>query len=38
MVFDALIEPETGRYLTDLNAFMWRWNRLSVGVEPRADG
>lgn len=28
MVFDALIEPETGRYLTDLDAFWWRWERL----------
>lgn len=28
MVFDALIEPETGRYLTDLAAFWWRWRQL----------
>jgi len=28
MVFDALIEPETGRYLTDFDAFCWRWTRL----------
>lgn len=28
MVFDALIEPATGRYLTDLDAFWWRWTQL----------
>jgi hypothetical protein len=31
MVFDALIEPGTGRYLTDLDAFWWRWARLQAG-------
>jgi hypothetical protein len=28
MVFDAIIEPETGEYLTDLEAFWWRWERM----------
>jgi len=28
MVFDALIEPATGRYLTDFDAFLWRWEQL----------
>jgi hypothetical protein len=37
MVFDALIEPETGRYVTDLDEFMWRWERLGVGAEPRSE-
>jgi hypothetical protein len=31
MVFDALIEPDTGRYLTDLDAFWWRWAQLGAG-------
>jgi hypothetical protein len=26
MVFDAMVEPQTGRYLTDFEAFWWRWN------------
>jgi hypothetical protein len=29
MVFDAMIEPETGRYLTDFEAFWWRWRQVS---------
>jgi len=28
MVFDALIVPQTGTYLTDFDAFWWRWERL----------
>jgi hypothetical protein len=32
MVFDALIDPANGRYLTDLEAFWWRWERLGAGL------
>lgn len=35
MVFDALIEPGTGRYLTDLDAVCWRWERLAIGRQTR---
>jgi hypothetical protein len=35
MVFDSFIEPETGRYLTDFEAFCRRWRDL--GGEVWAD-
>ena len=28
-VFDPMVDPSTGRYLTDLNAFRARWRALS---------
>lgn len=31
MVFDALIDPATGRYLSELEAFRWRWEQLRLG-------
>jgi hypothetical protein len=35
MVFDSFVEPETGRYLTDFEAFCRRWRDL--GGEVWAD-
>jgi hypothetical protein len=32
MVFDPLIEPATGRYLTDIEAFCHRWRDLGGRV------
>jgi hypothetical protein len=32
MVFDSLIEPASGRYLTDLDAFWRRWEQIAPAV------
>jgi len=39
MLFESMIEPETGRYLTDLKAFEARWRMLSgpTGGGPPAN-
>jgi hypothetical protein len=32
MVFDAIIEPGSRRYLSDWDAFWWRWEQIAGGL------
>lgn len=35
MLFESVIEPQTGRYLSDCDAFCWRWRVLGGVVQER---